>query len=823
MIHLIRGLPPRLLLAPLLVAILAATVPPAVAGSPDDSFWSAGFAAPAFDGAVSALTSFEGDLIAGGMFRQTPDGMASGVARWDRSKWHSMGNGLYQVRNFEVFRGQLVAAGFLRPYDSDARQYAVVWDGREWNPLGAPGVVRDFTVMGDELIACGSFDWTDSLTMAARWDGSTWRPFGNRIAPGIIAVAATCAVYQGQLYVGGMFRAPTDTSAALLVRWTGSAWESLAVGRNRSEVYALATYDAKLYIGGEFAGLAAPPSPPLPPSPLLTWDGTSIAPVGPYATEGVVRSLVPTPSGLLVGGRSGSSVDAAARVTLLSPGSTQDFPGLSGDVYAVVMNEGRVVAGGIFSDSGGAAPSGGRAINLAEWHGGGWVPLEGSASDGHGLLALDQPVVQSLFADQDTLFVSGRFDFARNGTGWTTVSDVARWDGRNWSPIGFPGLHGWVWALTRYRGQLIAGGDFYSLEDPEHVRNIARWDGSTWRPLGSGVDAQVVAFAVMNDQLIVGGSLSRAGEVDVRGIARWDGESWDSMGPIQFFGEGPRVNSLLVRDDTLYVGGSFTQLGGVDARNVMTWSGTNWAPLGNGFDQEVLRLTFYKGELTASGRFNQVEGVQAYGIARWDGQAWIPFPGEIRDRHWPQIFAMCTKGEDLFVGGVFDEIAGVPAMNVARWDGSRWYPLGSGIGTQEVGFNSWVGSVAEFQNSLYAGGTFSTAGGKRSSHIARWDGIGSAFADKPTLMLASGRPNPFMGQVLVPFWLPTSSRVEAQVVDLTGRRVRTLLLADLPAGYHPAVWDGTNEGGSRARAGVYYVTVRSGTGALAARKVVLLP
>ena len=396
MIHLIRGLPPRLLLAPLLVAILAATVPPAVAGSPDDSFWSAGFAAPAFDGAVSALTSFEGDLIAGGMFRQTPDGMASGVARWDRSKWHSMGNGLYQVRNFEVFRGQLVAAGFLRPYDSDARQYAVVWDGREWNPLGAPGVVRDFTVMGDELIACGSFDWTDSLTMAARWDGSTWRPFGNRIAPGIIAVAATCAVYQGQLYVGGMFRAPTDTSAALLVRWTGSAWESLAVGRNRSEVYALATYDAKLYIGGEFAGLAAPPSPPLPPSPLLTWDGTSIAPVGPYATEGVVRSLVPTPSGLLVGGRSGSSVDAAARVTLLSPGSTQDFPGLSGDVYAVVMNEGRVVAGGIFSDSGGAAPSGGRAINLAEWHGGGWVPLEGSASDGHGLLALVETVWNAL-------------------------------------------------------------------------------------------------------------------------------------------------------------------------------------------------------------------------------------------------------------------------------------------------------------------------------------------------------------------------------------------------------------------------------------------
>src|SRR5881296_3014272 len=116
MIRLILRQPRPLLLATLMVAITAAPVRPAVAESPDDSFWSPGFAAPAFDGPVLALTGYRGDLIAGGMFRQTPDGMASGVARWDGTTWHSMGNGLYQVRSFEVFRGKLVAAGFLRPY-----------------------------------------------------------------------------------------------------------------------------------------------------------------------------------------------------------------------------------------------------------------------------------------------------------------------------------------------------------------------------------------------------------------------------------------------------------------------------------------------------------------------------------------------------------------------------------------------------------------------------------------------------------------------------------------------------------------------------------
>ena len=733
-----------------------------------------------------------------------------------------MGNGLYQVRNFEIFHGQLVAAGYLRPYDSEAPQTGAVWDGLDWIPLGAPGAVQDFTVLGDELIACGGFGWTDSSTIAARWDGSSWRPFGASLGQGVIAKATTCAVYEGLLYVGGSFRAPTDTSAAVLIRWTGAAWESLAIGRNRSEVYALATYDEKLYIGGEFATLVIP-SPALPPSPLLTWDGTNLVPVAPYTTEGVVRSLVATPSGLLIGGRSGSYEDALGRVALMTPSSTLDFPGLSGDVFAVGVNGGRIVAGGLFSDSE-AFPSGSRAINCSQWDGSMWSPLEGSATSGNGLLALDQPVVYSLFPDQDTLFASGRFTFARNGTGWTTVSDVARWDGRTWSPIGLSKLGGWVWALARFRGELIAGGDFYSLDDPE-VRNIARWDGSTWRPMGPGVDGQVVALAVMNDQLIVGGGLSRAGTVDVRGVARWDGQSWDSMGPIQFFGLSPRVNSLVVRDNKLYVGGSFSQLGGVDARNVTTWDGGMWAPLGNGFDQEVLRLTFYKGELVASGRFNQLEGVPAYGLARWDGETWIPFPGEVGNPRsgGVQIFAMCTEGQDLYVGGVFNEIAGVPAMNVARWNGVRWNPLGSGIGAQELGFYPSVSSVAVFQNSLYAGGYFSTAGGKRSSHVARWDGIGSAFAETAKLAVAPGRPNPFTAQVLVPFWLPTAARVEAQVVDLTGRRVRTLLRADLPAGYHPTVWDGTDDGGARVRAGVYYVTVRSSTNGPEARKVVLLP
>ena len=50
----------------------------------------------------------------------------------------------------------------------------------------------------------------------------------------------------------------------------------------------------------------------------------------------------------------------------------------------------------------------------------------------------------------------------------------------NWKSTG--GINGWVGALTVYKGELIAGGDFATAGAVE-VNNIARWDGNNWNPL----------------------------------------------------------------------------------------------------------------------------------------------------------------------------------------------------------------------------------------------------------------------------------------------------------------------------------------------------
>ncbi len=62
---------------------------------------------------------------------------------------------------------------------------------------------------------------------------------------------------------------------------------------------------------------------------------------------------------------------------------------------------------------------------------------------------------------------------------------------------------------------------------------------------------------------------------------------------------------------------------------------------------------------------------------------------------------------------MFTTAGGVPANYIARWDGASWSALGSGT-------NSTVFALTVGDGELYAGGQFSTAGGKPSSAFGRY-------------------------------------------------------------------------------------------------------
>ncbi len=73
-------------------------------------------------------------------------------------------------------------------------------------------------------------------------------------------------------------------------------------------------------------------------------------------------------------------------------------------------------------------------------------------------------------------------------------------------------------------------------------------------------------------------------------------------------------------------------------------------------------------------------------------------------------------------------------------------------------------------------------------------------------------PNPFNPRTECRFELDRAQRVALTLYDLRGRRVRSLLDGDLPAGAHVTSWNGRDDHGRSAPAGVYLLELRGATG-----------
>lgn len=77
---------------------------------------------------------------------------------------------------------------------------------------------------------------------------------------------------------------------------------------------------------------------------------------------------------------------------------------------------------------------------------------------------------------------------------------------------------------------------------------------------------------------------------------------------------------------------------------------------------------------------------------------------------------------------------------------------------------------------------------------------------RPTVFtLAPVAPNPMRGAATLRYALPRTSDVRLDIFDASGRRVRTLVQGDRPAGHHVTHWDGRSQNGHRVAEGMYFV------------------
>jgi len=109
------------------------------------------------------------------------------------------------------------------------------------------------------------------------------------------------------------------------------------------------------------------------------------------------------------------------------------------------------------------------------------------------------------------------------------------------------------------------------------------------------------------------------------------------------------------------------------------------------------------------------------------------------------------------------------------------------------------------------------AGGSNPTGL-RVEGIGGTgtattgveWGHPGALELSPPSPNPSSGTGHVFYSLPRQGRVLLVVLDLAGRTVRTLVDREEAAGRHASAWDGLDDHGASAKAGVYLMDLRSG-------------
>ncbi len=251
--------------------------------------WQSGFTGPgALTQWVTSLCMYRGVLIAGGDFFVTQDNtVLRYIAAWDGSRWQPLGGGVRhdgcpgpecweQVSALTTFDNKLIAGGkFLFAGNHSANNVAA-WDGTDWASLGSGVDAWVFCVktVGHDLYVGGMFETAGGLPSRgiARWDGSQWHSLGSGVDGEVLDIG----VFDGEVLVAGHFSHAGGILSPGLAAWNGTSWRT--VDAPVASAFGLVAYNNALAVNGEFTD-------PQSGQPYYfgQWDGQTWSPLGPMS------------------------------------------------------------------------------------------------------------------------------------------------------------------------------------------------------------------------------------------------------------------------------------------------------------------------------------------------------------------------------------------------------------------------------------------------------------------------------------------------------------------------------------------------------------
>ncbi len=353
---------------------------------------------------VRALTQWNGQIHAFGMFTQSTIGVTNGVARWNGSVWQA----LIDPTDTTQVTGEIYATltngndvyvgGSISQVGNLAVNNIARWNGSAWSAVGAGvnGPVDSLVIDGGTLYVGGNFSMAggQAASNLARWDGSAWTPVGSVGAQGTDGEVLSLAAGAGRLYAGGFFTHAGGVSTPHIAMYTNGSWSGLADGTD-NDVYALAMDSTYVYAGGRFLRAGS-----IAANHIARWNG------GQWDT-------LPIPA---------------------SNGEN----GVDGAVYSLHRFDNRLYVGGSFLGFG-STPS----TDVAIWSNGTW------SSPGGGIPNSGTDAVSAINVFAGRLYAA------------TFAGGLYVWDGSNWGLVGSsPFVNR---ALSGLGARLYLGGTFYGF------------------------------------------------------------------------------------------------------------------------------------------------------------------------------------------------------------------------------------------------------------------------------------------------------------------------------------------------------------------------
>jgi trimeric autotransporter adhesin len=576
-----------------------------------------------------------------------------------------------------------------------------------------------------------------------------WQSMPN-LAQGVNGTVNAIAVTTANVvYVGGSFSNAGGVAVNNIAAWDGGSWSALGTGLNGT-VNAIELSGSNVIVAGDFTtagGSAA--------NRIALWNGSAWSSLG-TGLSGTVRALAVSGSNVYAGGFFTTAGGNAANNIALWNGTAWSAlgTGVNSNVNAITSGPGGIYVGGNFTTAGGTS-----ANRIALWNGSVWSAL------GSGL----NNTVNTLAVSGSNVYVGGDFTVAGgvgvsfiaqwNGSVWsamgtgfsdvvktiavgvsgvyaggpfitingTTVNRIAQWNGSSWAAIGsgIAGVNNTIAVNALdigFTGEIYAAGNFTTTGTGASVNRVAAFKGGVWTPLGYGVNGIVNSVSVSGTNVYVGGSFTSIGGLAANNIARWNGTAWFALGS----GLNGVVSAIGVSGSDVYAGGVFTTAGGNSANNIARWNGSSWSALGSGvsggtFGTGVRAIAISNDNVYVGGFFTSAGGSSASRIARWNitNSSWNTLGTGVSGGTAPVVFAIAVNGGNVYAGGSFTTAGGNSANSIALWNGSVWSALGSGI---SGGSNPVVLAIAANGSAVYVGGNFTTAGGVSASHVALWNG-----------------------------------------------------------------------------------------------------